>query len=224
MKANQWKPLFRSYLLPHLPHFKIRGSLLYAEPVEWLLRGFSFETSGWDSASFYLWFFVQPLYIPSDHIYFLFGKRIADSNLRIEQGREEECMSVVLDFIQQQGISFIEQVHTPEDLANKARTIHPSPSDPNVCETIAYSLILSGRYDDADKELKRLLAYLEPQATSSWDFQQMGRLYSIHQSLLRDPMVAVQKLQDWRDYTVLHLQLDRKMVKEYLRQNINPLV
>lgn len=76
MKSTEIKRLVTAYLLPSLPGYRVRGSLLYAEPVEALLRGFLFETSGSDRTAFYVWAFVQPLDAPAPDIPLTFGERL----------------------------------------------------------------------------------------------------------------------------------------------------
>ncbi len=208
MKVSQWKSLVNNYLLPHLPDFTFKGSLLYAEPVEWLLRGFSFEPSAWDRSSFYLWAFIQPLYVPSDHVYYLFGKRLGSGlGLRFEEEKRQESMTDLLTCIQQEGIPYLQQIQTPSDVAWKAKEVHPNPADPYVVEAVAYSLILIGQYSQADKEMTHLLAYWEQEAEHDWHYQQMGRVYRVRGALRRAPQEAVHLLEQWRDLTLKNLRL-----------------
>ncbi len=73
MKTAVFQRLIRKHLLPHLPGFRAKGWLLFAEPPRRLLRGFAFEGSGFDQSVFNVWAFVKPLYVPSTYVTFTLG-------------------------------------------------------------------------------------------------------------------------------------------------------
>src|SRR5438552_1936158 len=124
MKDARFQRLIRQYLLPHLPGFRAKKSLVFAEPLEYLLRGFALESSGFGPSVFYLWVFVQPLYVPSTHIYFHFGRRLGHGwDLDANADNESEVMGQVLTRIKDEGLPFINRFESPADFADRAAQI-----------------------------------------------------------------------------------------------------
>src|SRR3954454_2733209 len=79
MKGRQIERLARKHLLPVLPKFAVRGSLVYRQPVGDLLYALSFETSSFTSSRIFVEAFVQPLFVPADCLWFTFDVAIRDS-------------------------------------------------------------------------------------------------------------------------------------------------
>jgi hypothetical protein len=208
MNTAQWKPLFRKYLTPALPEFIGKGSLLYDASLEQLLRGFYFEASGWNKEIFYLWVFVQPLFVPSDHFSFLLGKRIGSSTgLRLVKGCEEQVMSRVLACIQEEGLPFLSTLSSPIDIAKRAKQIHPNSHDPYIMESVAYALILAGLESQAKEEMAHFLTLQEKEAKYDWQFEQIKRVQLMKVALAQSPEIAVQLLMEWREYSLKKLGL-----------------
>ena len=59
MKTREFVNLEKR-LLQDLPGFAIKGSLMFISPVGHTLRGFCFDTSGFDKRAFYLWSLFMP--------------------------------------------------------------------------------------------------------------------------------------------------------------------
>ena len=87
MKARQIERLARKHLLPVLPEFAVRGSLVYRRPVGDLLYALSFETSSFASSRICVEAFVQPLFVPEDGLWFDFGARLGEIPPRRVVGR-----------------------------------------------------------------------------------------------------------------------------------------
>ncbi len=78
MKVKYVKKLYKNYLSEALPGFGIQGHLVYYEQVEYLLRGFYFESSAFCADDFNIYVFVQPLFIPLTNLWFSFGHRLGE--------------------------------------------------------------------------------------------------------------------------------------------------
>src|SRR5262249_18309647 len=141
MKTSQFERLSRKYLLPHLPGFRAKGRLLFVDPPRWVLRAFSFDPSAFSNRMFYLEVFVQPLYIPRSHLVYSLGRRLSHG-WDMPPDRETEFMNEILVYIKHEGVPFLDAMHDPAALAEKAQLISSNPNDVNVLETMAYSYIL----------------------------------------------------------------------------------
>jgi hypothetical protein len=215
MKARELKPLFRNYLAHKLEGFTLRGRMLYKEPIEYLLRGFSFEPSGFDSGGFYLQVFVQPLYIPFEAVGFFEGQRLGGgAQYWHVRDNESAVMGEVTTLMREVGLPFLESVRSPGALA---RWLEKKPITPMRMEGLAYSLILAGRPQRAKTVLAELQPRLEQihadesrrgRTIREWEIQFLGRVRTMRGLLERDPTGAVKQLSEWRNYTVHHLGLD----------------
>src|SRR5690348_10025170 len=106
MKGREFEGLYRRYLLADLPGFTYKGSLLFARPVVHLLRGFSFDTSGFSADAFDVEVFVQPLYVPTDCITYTFGRRLhgrQGMGWKLDRQDERATMTEVLASIKEHG-------------------------------------------------------------------------------------------------------------------------
>jgi hypothetical protein len=139
-----------------LPGFRVKGRLLFFDPVRYLLRGLSFGSSAYTKDLFYPSVFVQPLYLPVDYIFLTFGDRLRAGDH--QEGWEftpeiaNEVREDVLNSIRQQALPFLDTIKEPIDLALACET-YPQPSatrfswptdDINVMESAAYSWLVAG--------------------------------------------------------------------------------
>ena len=75
MRTSEFKEI-QQRLAPHFPEFAIRGKMMFLTPVESVLRGFHFETSGFTRGVFYLWAYFLPLFVPTKNVHFTLGHRL----------------------------------------------------------------------------------------------------------------------------------------------------
>jgi len=208
MKATALKRLFGTYLLPHLPGYYISGRMLLAGPLEHLLRGFFFDASGFDASWFYLQVFVQPLYVPSDHISFNFGQRIA--GWKINKSNEDEVMSQVLLRVREEGLPLLERIQVPLDLAQYVAE-QKNIDDPYVQEARAYSLIIAGEHSQGlegmEQLLKTLARHIEREPGVYWLQDLHKRNYTFYNLLSHNSEAAIKQLEEWRAYTLRSLNL-----------------
>lgn len=213
MKASRLKPLYKKYLLPYLSGFRYKGHLIYSEPIEYLLRGFWFESSAFSADAFTVYVFVQPLYVPEEGIAFTFGQRLPwlrskkDRWWELSETNEEEVMKDVQQAILQLGLPFLEQFKTPADLAQKAGKVIGSRDNPHIQEAVAYSRVLAGETHKALKALDRLHRYLRRTAEYDWEREMDRRVLRIRIALAHDPQEAIHLLTEWREYTLKNLRL-----------------
>jgi hypothetical protein len=211
MKSRQFQILSRKYLLPHLSGYGSKGALLFIQPIKSLLRGFCFEGSGFDPSAFYVWAFVQPLYVPSRVISFTFGKRIgggAGQRWKLTMDTESDVMNEVLASVKTEGIPIIERFETPAKLATEAVEFTHAPKDPYVVEAIAYSFILAGEYSRFMETVNSLQTLLENLDLSlSWPQAMLQRAQYLRDTLTRHPYKAMELLDRWAEQTLRNLCL-----------------
>lgn len=202
-----------------LPGFRVRRSLLYAWPFTTLLRGYYFESSA-QAATFYVWGFVQPLYIPTDYLYFTFGRRLEElggGQLRrtLTPENMETVRREVLLAIEMQGKPFLSFFNDTQDLARAAARERGSPGefldcdpkDPHVAEARAYSWILADELDKALADLHYLISDPELKPEEEWEFVIQQRAREVLAALNRGPEQAKALLTRWAVETATKLRL-----------------
>ena len=99
-------------LLPRMPGFAIKGSMIYASPVGCILRGLDFEGSSFDRNSFYATVFAMPLCVPTDHLYFNFGDRLQIANADRWDINSPSVHADLASAVEQQGVPFLRRAES----------------------------------------------------------------------------------------------------------------
>jgi hypothetical protein len=124
-------------LLELLPAYSVKGSLVYSITTHNVLRGVSFEGSSFDRSSFYIWFFVMPLSLPTDTLYFNLGERLRDrqGGDRWDINQPDVLSEIKLQFENQavpwlatfeSAITAIDAVKKMSDIAPNVRSLEAS--------------------------------------------------------------------------------------------------
>jgi hypothetical protein len=180
--------------------------LLFATPIDQILRAFAFDSSGIDRSAFYVTVFAQPLYIPHPSVYYNFGHRLGTS----WEANDVQVVEKLVNAIQAQGLPFLERIQQPRDLAEFIRErMHlyrgrrPNPHD---LEALAYSCILA---DDstAGQVLEDLFNQLDP--TVEWEVEIGARATKVAEAMARSPLAARAMLLQWEQETVQALGLEQ---------------
>jgi hypothetical protein len=133
---------------------RLAGNLAIIPPIEQLLKGLAAESSAFSASNVAVQVFVMPLYVPSDHIYYLFGGRLGalsgsqPRDWTMSNENESEVMQDILALTHKEAVPFLNRFRSPRDLAEYiGRDVHPDTirSDPNVAEIEAYSRILANQ-------------------------------------------------------------------------------
>jgi len=215
VRAKQFERLAKSYLLPHLPGYRGVQALIYYEDVSHLLRGFYFEKSS-DPNSFYLSVFVQPLFIPLDHVSLSFGDRLAhmaegaDHHWELD-GDETVVMDQILEQIRTVGIPFLAQFGSLKDFPRALRRNMKVRHSAHLDEAICYSHVLTDDHARARTELARLrlevTKALVNQPKRTWLAEIAARADEVEACLGRSPHSAKELLQTWADFTRGELEI-----------------
>ncbi|RMG20440.1 MAG: hypothetical protein D6732_28670 [Methanobacteriota archaeon] len=224
MKSREFEKLIKKHLLPHLPGFKVKKNRLLLYPINYLLRAFLFESSQFDPNNFTIEVFVQPLYIPQDFISFNIGSRLgsmADDGhdwWDYTPKNEVLIMNEILSLIKKYGVPFLQRIQTPLDLVEEIKREFPENDYPDsyYIEIIAFSLILSEKFEAALQELNRLIYILkEFPELEEWQFERMKRAERLRDMLKENKKdEVIQLLKEWTVYTAKNLRLEEYLELE----------
>jgi len=214
MTAREFERLIRKYLLPQLPDFVCRGSLLYTRPIADLLRGISFDSYRFLPRSFDVRPFVQPLYVPIEHIHYGFATRLTGRSgdyWDLAQGDEVQTMEDVLASIRIQGLPFLASRRSPADLVERLPLLHGGTDNPHTAEAFAYSCVLVGDMPAALRTIDHIRPVLERERElSPWMDEILSRTQTVKEYLERDPKQALALLAEWKEYTRSKLRLPKE--------------
>jgi hypothetical protein len=198
MKTAQVRSLSED-LLPHMPGYTHKGLMLYASPLNHVIRGFYFEDSGFDPFAFYVWVFFLPLYIPTTHVSFSFGRRLGDGSGERWNMNDPRLREELLGYIQRDGLPFLDVVQDPFQVTTAIQRFG-ADSDPYSMEATAYSLVMTGDFTAAQEALNTLIKSLD--INIHWQSEMRGRATHLSKKLLgNDPQEATQQLAEWEEST-----------------------
>jgi hypothetical protein len=201
MKSSQIHSL-SNYLLPHMKSYAREGQMIFATPVDHILRGFYFEDSGFDPAAFYVWVFFLPMYVPTTHVSFTFGKRLGGGGGRRWTMNDANLCEELLCSIQQEGFPFLRDVEEPRQLATAVQKLC-GESDPYGLEAIAYSLVMAGEFLAGLTFLNELEKKLD--MSIKWQGEILKRATQLGKLLVNDPENGKRLLAEWERITAKNL-------------------
>lgn len=193
-------------LLPYLPGFSIRGTLMFLPPVKETVRGFSFEGSGFNKTSFYVNVFVLPLCVPTEHLYFNFGNRV-----RHDRGADgwsidkPHLVEELGEALKRQARDFLGPIESLHDFVKVAKSF--SLANPHTRQAIAYALIRVGEFRKGRVALTELLRQMGPK--TDWEREIAERAEALGRRLDVDPREGQQQLEQWEAQTAKTLGFDR---------------
>ena len=213
MDGRTWTRLARAHLLPALPGWAVRGRLMFRTPIEMLLVGLSCEPSAFSKEPFTVHAFVQPLYVPADHVAFSLGGRLGrlggkgDKWWHFSLEREREIMDEVREYIQREALPFLAEVDTPQTVAEYLSSRQLTRGGLPLSEHEAYSWLLAGNRSRASAVLAavgRTVTLGSPE----WVERATERAALVRERLMSDPGAARSLLHDWRNQTMQALRLE----------------
>lgn len=190
---------------------------MFVDPPTEIIRGFAFESSGFDPSSFYMWAFVHPLYVPEPRLSITFGHRIGGGSRswRPESHDTERVMAALLAHMEHEGLPFLERLRTPRAVAETGYQVVGSDDNIRVIEAVAYSWIIAGDYPRAIRELDRLQRVCRglPQDIA-WirEVAEQGR--RVRNLLSDSPKEAVQLLENWMQVSKRQIGLTNERMKQ----------
>lgn len=208
MKGAQIQRLAKKYVLPAIPEFRLEKRLLYLPPIDGLLRGFYFDSSGFDGAIFYAEMFAQALYMPSSAGFVL---SVGDRVWRPKPGEgwrptpedEAEVMSDLVVVLREQVLPFLEERKTPEMFADAILAKGDLLSQQH--ERVGYSLALyPARRNEAAEHLQ---AYIDVDDSRDWAIAARKRAVRLREAVRTNSQEARALLEQWRLETLANTKL-----------------
>jgi hypothetical protein len=222
MKGRQIERLARKFLLPVLPEFGVRGSLVYRRPVGDLLYALSFDTSSFTSSRIFVEAFVQPLFVPVDGLWFTFGDRLGETRgdewWDVDEENPDPAFAAIAEVVRRDALPFFSQLDGLDSFceviprwANASRKklkSLQSMDDPVVLEALGYAELLRGRKDEA---LQLLTAAVDSEHENGEyaDAERLANLQHILDHVQRLGLEAGQaQLAEWRAQTIRNLKIE----------------
>ena len=188
---------------PELPGFKIKGQILFIDPINHTLRGVWLDHS-MDPRSFYVELFVQPLFIPAEEIHFGFGWRIGGVSWNADTPNLVRELGIA---IKTEAVPFLTKINTPMDVAEAAIALR-KPGDPNIQRAIAYSFARAGETRKAIAALDDFLRGMPAKITMDWLLEDARRAEILRDELKTNPAAAQRRLLAWESQTKKNLRLE----------------
>jgi hypothetical protein len=206
MKRPRLTKLINQYIKAEFPGYRQSRNLFIKDPVEYVLRGYSFGSGFYGTDVLYVSYFYQPLYVPLEFAHVSFGDRVAEVDVTAES--EASVMMEVLDAMKR-AEHYVDRYPDPASLAhNKWRF---GDGTERAQEVTAYSLVLAGDYREAETSLEKLRAELLRDIPkfplASWLPDMEARVGKLLDALRQDPEQAVALLNEWTEYTKRNLKL-----------------
>jgi len=191
-------------LLPIMPDFAIKGAMMFKQPLGHILRGVFFENSAFDK-SIYVWVFLIPLIVPTQHIYFNFGYRLPRPNNKPWQPDSINFLDDLKDTLSK-SLPFLHNVKSLDDFI---LTIRPKNDHQHlhIQEAIAYTLALNGDTVEAIRALSNLIPLFDVE--SPWQVEMQERARTLKAKLEENPSEAIKLLESWEAETIKNLGLEK---------------
>jgi hypothetical protein len=167
VKGREIERLARRHLLPALPGFVVRRSLVYRRPLAYFLCGLSFDTSSFTGSRIFVEAFVQPLYTPYDDLIYTFGFRLGDEFWDVDGQNPDRTFIRIADDVRREALPFFGQITdldrfrelVPAWAADDSKVMnYNSLSDPVVTDVLGYTEVLRGNRDDGLQLLQQAIA------------------------------------------------------------------
>jgi hypothetical protein len=221
VKGHQIERLARKLLLPVLPEFAVRGSLVYRRPVGDLLYALSFETSSFTSSRIFVEAFVQPLSVPVDGLWFTFGDRLGETRRDewwdVDEENPDPAFAAIAEVVRRDALPFFSQLDGLDGFCEviprwasasrkKLKSLQ-SMDDPVVLEALGYAELLRGRKEEA---LQLLNAAVDSEHENR-EYAYAERLANLQHTLDLVQRLGLEagqaQLAEWRAQTIRNLKI-----------------
>jgi hypothetical protein len=173
--------------------------MLYESPDDHVLLGIHTDSSGVTKDVAYLWVFCMPLYVPTGHVNFNYGKRLGGPTLF---SLTDDGPAKILKAIRDEALPYLAE-HKGLPKALKAFASRANGST-RALEATAYGNIMLGRFEPAAAQIETLLG--APMRVE-WELEVRERAVEIQRLLRTDRAEAQEQLRTWEMTTKSALRL-----------------
>jgi hypothetical protein len=170
MTNSELRKLISKYIDPNVKKDLIlHGNLLYQIPVSDFLKGFCFEQSGYDKEGFYLWCFIQPLYIPSENLVLTYGKRLSINKVewwgidKDDEIKTKDTFENINSILKAEGLPYIEELGNRENFYTFCK--EHKKTNVRIWEALVYTGFFN-KIIEAGKEAEMFINHLKESDTS----------------------------------------------------------
>lgn len=200
-------------LLPHLPGFAMKGTLLFIPPVDDFLRGIEFDVHR--DGHFYVHVFYMPLFVPQKGIHFTHVFfRLRRKNGGVWYADDPNLLEDLLEAIRNDALPYLDSISTLRGVLEFRRSDIMSdwPRVNSHClEEFAYLLIKNGEYSAALQTFENWKK-IRAEDDRPWVLEQRNRAQLIEDKLRQSPEAALAQLEEWKAGTIAKLRLEKYYV------------
>ena len=186
----------------YLPDCEAKVGLLYLTPVRHTLRGVLLNRSG-DHRAFYVTVFLQPLFVPADHIVLNLGWRLGGGS-HTWNADADGVLDDLAARLRGEAWPFLSPIESVDDVVVAIRKLN-KPADGYAQQALAYSLARAGCTQEAINELERFVGGLNPEI--KWQREAADRAIRLISLLTADDAEAQRQLRAWEEQTARSLGL-----------------
>jgi hypothetical protein len=197
-----WSRINQSY-----PEYRLTNRLLVRIPLGSILSGVLFDSSAFSKEMFYIDLFVQPLYVPSDHLVLNFGLR-APGQWDYKEPIIQELANRVSLMIRDQASAFHQTFGTPE-LFYRNIPAKFSLKDIYLHQALVFTAVHLGKIDEAQRHfetLHKLVTNTDPKIP--WPRAVLKETECLVNEATRDSSRARDRLRQFEADTLKNLKLD----------------
>ena len=203
MKSRELALLLRHPLL-QLDGFVLKGALLFKPPVDRLLRGIYFDSSGFDRRAFYPTLFVMPTCVPTSNLNFNFGDRIRMAAGGERWNTEMPDLVIELGAALKRATIFLSGIDSHSAFVNFAQS---GLRTERTLEGIGYALACDGKISQAIAVFNELLDKIDVRV--HWHVELADRINDLKRTLIESPEIARGQLALSETETIRNLGLTK---------------
>jgi len=154
----------------------------------------------------------MPLFVPTDTLTLLFGRRLSNAGTDAwdwDETRIANFIDNLKQAMRYQGLEWLRQIQRPLDLARVGPTL-VSPKSIEGKEVIAYSLIYTELFDEAESKMEELCTSIRlSNSNAPWAIEWGHRSQTLLNLLKTAPHKAKEQLLEWEQQTIKNLKLEK---------------
>jgi hypothetical protein len=195
-------------------NFVLNSKEILISPIEFFVKGYNFSKS---DTRFYVTMFVQPIYYPSDHIVFTYGRRLVGSHnygdrFSLDEKDIKFTKSEIVKLISQTKMELI-NISTPDAFLKRFQKVELF-DEPQFVDPIRHKEMMTYtscfiRDANCEKDIEETLLLWNKS-----DRKELPWMQAIKENLIRLRTACAngtQKdlFQEWQNYTIKNLHLEK---------------